>query len=163
MSKILVAGIGNKYCGDDSFGPRVIEALMTKHLPEDVEARDVGLCGSTLAPDLGDCELAIFVDAVKKGGKPGTIYRAEIKADQVKELRPEDVMQPLTLSIHDTGLEELLAYAKTIGTLPPTTIIIGCEVSEITLGETLSRAVEAAVRSTVELILAELQRHCKRK
>jgi hydrogenase maturation protease len=163
MSKILVAGIGNKYYGDDSFGPRVIEALIAKNLPEDVEARDVGLCGSTLAPDLGDYELVIFVDAVMKGGKPGTIYRTEIKADQVKELRPEDVMQSFTFSIHDTGLEQLLSFAKKIGTLPPTTIVFGCEILEITLGETLSRAVEAAVRSTVELIFAELQRYRERK
>jgi len=82
MPKILVAGLRNKYMGDDGFGPRVIEAPMVRNLHENVEARDVGLCGVTLAPDLRDYELVIFVDAVQKGGKPGTIYRSEIKAKQ---------------------------------------------------------------------------------
>jgi hydrogenase maturation protease len=163
MSKILVAGLGNKYLGDDGFGPRVIETLMMRDLPDNVEARDVGLCGVTLAPDLGDYELVIFVDAVKKGGKPGTIYHTEIKAEQVKELKLEDEMHFFTFSIHETGLEELLSFAKKIGTLPPTTIVIGCEILEITLGETLSRAVEAAVPRVVDLILDELQRHRERK
>jgi hydrogenase maturation protease len=163
MSKILVAGIGNKYYGDDGFGPRVIEALMAMNLPEDVEARDVGLCGSTLAPDLDDYELLIFVDAVKKGGRPGTIYRTAIKAEQVKELKLEDALRSFTFSIHDTGLEELLSFAKTIGTLPPTTIVIGCEVLNVKLGDTLNPAVEAAVPGAVELIVEELQRYRERK
>jgi len=163
MSKILVAGVGNKYRGDDGFGPRVVEALLTRDLPENVEARDVGLCGITLAPDLGDYELVIFIDAVEKGGKPGTIYRTGIKAEEVKELKSEESRHSFTFDIHETGLEELLVYAKTIGTLPPTTIVIGCEITEISLGETVSRAVADAVPRAVALILDELQRCCERK
>ncbi len=163
MSKILVAGIGNKYMGDDGFGPRVIETLMARNLPEDVEARDAGLCGVTLAPDLNDYEFAIFVDAVEKGGKPGTIYRTEIKAEQVEELKPGEAMSSFTLSVHEILLEELLRFAKAIGTLPPRTIIIGCEILEIKLGESLTREVEAGVQSAVELIFEELQRYRERK
>ncbi len=163
MPKILVAGVGNKYRGDDGFGPRVVEALMTKGLPETVEARDVGMCGVTLASDLGDYEHIIFVDAVEKGGTPGTIYRTEIKAEEVKELKSEEAKHSFTFDIHETGLEELLVYAKTIGTLPPTTTIIGCEVSEITLGESLSRPVAAAVSRVAAFILDDLQRRCERK
>jgi hydrogenase maturation protease len=153
MSKILVAGLGNKYMGDDGFGPRVIEALMARNPPENVEARDVGLCGVTLAPDLGDYELVIFVDAIQKGGKPGTIYRCEIKAKQVEEPKPEEAVNSFSLSIHETRLEELLLFARAIGTLPPTTIVIGCEVQKISLGESLSPEVDAAVQRAVELIL----------
>ncbi|HID20225.1 MAG TPA: hydrogenase maturation protease [Methanophagales archaeon] len=163
MSKILVAGLGNKYMGDDGFGPRVIEILMTENLPENVEARDAGLCGVTLAPDLNDYELVIFVDAVEQGEKPGTIYRSEIKKEQVKELKPGEAMSSFTLSVHETRLEELLLFAKTIGTLPPTTIVIGCEVREIALGDALSQAVKAAVPRAVEVVLDELQRYCERK
>jgi hydrogenase maturation protease len=160
---ILIAGLGNKYMGDDGFGPKVIEALVARNLPEDVEARDAGLCGVTLAPDLNDYELVIFVDAVEKREKPGTIYRNEIKAEQVEGLKPEEAMNSFTLSVHETRLEELLLFAKAIGTLPPTTIVIGCEVREITLGESLSPEVDAAVLRATELILDELQRYCERK
>ncbi|ATZ61373.2 MAG: hydrogenase maturation protease [Methanosarcinales archaeon Met12] len=163
MQKILVAGIGNKYMGDDGFGPRVVEALTTRDLPEDVEVRDVGLCGVTLAPDLDDYKFVIFVDAVKKGGKPGTIYRIEIGAGQIEKLKPEDARSSLPLSIHEAKLEELLLFAKAIGTLPSTIVVIGCEVVEVTLGEVLSQEVETAVHRAVELILKELQRYRERK
>ena len=149
--------------GDDGFGPRVIDALMTRNLPEDVEARDVGLCGVTLAPDLNDYEFVIFVDAVEKRGKPGTIYRSEIKAEQVEEPKPEEAISSFSLSVHETRLEELLLFAKAIGTLPPTTIVIGCEPKEIKLGEVLTREVDAAVQRAVELVLDELQRYRERK
>ncbi len=156
MSKILVAGIGNKYLGDDGFGPRVVEELQTRELPENVEARDVGLCGITLAPDLSDYNLIIFVDAVNKGGKLGTIYRTGIKAEEVEEIKPGGA-NPFTLSIHEARLEELLSFAKTIGTLPPSIVVIGCEVQDTQLGEEMSRDVVTAVHSAVEIILDELQ------
>ncbi len=159
--KILVAGIGNKYMGDDGFGPMVIETLMMRNLPENVEARDVGLCGMTLAPDLADYELVIFVDAEQKGEKPGTIYRSEIKAEQVEEVKHGEAMSSFTFSLHETKLEDLLLFAKAIGTLSPTTIVIGCEIKEIELGGTLTRKVDAAVQRAVELICEELSEYAQ--
>lgn len=156
MVKILVAGIGNQYMGDDGFGPRVIEELLTRELPENVEARDVGLCGITLAPDLSDYDLVIFADAVHTEGKLGTIYRTKIKADEVEEMKPGGP-NPFNISIHETRLEELLSFAKTIGTLPPTIVVIGCEIKDTQLGEEMSLGVATAVHSAVEIILDELQ------
>jgi hydrogenase maturation protease len=115
-----------------------------------------------LAPDLSDFEFVIFLDAVKQGGKPGTLYRTEIKAEQVKELQPGDAVSSFTFSIHDTGLEKLLSFAKTIGTLPPLTVVIGCEILEIALGQGLSPAVEAATARAVDLLLAEIQGYRER-
>ncbi|MCD5409582.1 MAG: hydrogenase maturation protease [Methanocellales archaeon] len=156
MTRILVAGVGNKYMGDDGFGPRVIETLMMRDLPEDVEVRDVGLCGVTLAPDLGDYEFVVFVDAVKKGGRPGTIYRREIDAREVEKLKPEDARSSFPISIHETKLEDLLLVAKAIGTLPPMVVVVGCEVVKIVPSDALSQEVEAAVHMAVELILKEV-------
>jgi hydrogenase maturation protease len=163
MSYILVAGLGNKYMGDDGFGPRVIETLLSKDLPENVEAQDVGLCGITLAPDLMDYDHVIFIDAVHKGGKPGTIYRIEIKAEEVEELKSDEAMNSFTFSVHETRLEELLLFAKTIGTLPSTVTVIGCEILDTQLGEKMSQDVATAVPRVVEFILDELQRCSERK
>jgi hydrogenase maturation protease len=156
MIKILVAGIGNKYMGDDGFGPRVADAVATRELPENVEARDVGLCGITLAPDLSDYDLVIFADAVNTGGKLGTIYRTRIKAEEVEEMKPEGP-NPFNISIHEARLEELLSFAKTIGTLPPTIVVVGCEVHDTQLGEEMSQDVATAINSAVNIILDELQ------
>jgi hydrogenase maturation protease len=75
MAKVLLADIRNKYYGGDGFGPRVIEELEVRDLPDGVEARDVGLCSWPFALELGEYEGVIFIDAVEKKGKPGTIYR----------------------------------------------------------------------------------------
>lgn len=157
MVQIFVAGIGNKYMGDDGFGPRVIEELLTRELPGDVEARDVGLCGITLAPDLGDYDLVIFADAVNTGGKLGTIYRTEIRAEEVEALKPEGP-NPFNISIHEARLEELLSFAKTIGTLPPRIVVIGCEVHDTQLGEEMSQEVATAIYSAVDIILDDVLR-----
>ena len=156
MAQIFVAGIGNKYMGDDGFGPRVIEELLTRALPENVEARDVGLCGITLAPDLGDYDFVIFADAVNTGGKLGTIYHTRIKAEEVEGMKPEGP-NPFNISIHEARLEELLSFAKTIGTLPSVIVVVGCEVHETQLGEEMSPAVATAIPSAVDIILDELR------
>ena len=72
--RVFIAGIGNKYMGDDGFGPKVVEELLSEEIPSGVEVRDVGLCGITLAPELADYDMVIFVDAVNMDSKPGTIY-----------------------------------------------------------------------------------------
>ena len=171
MPKILVAGIGNKYMGDDGFGPRVVDALLN-HLSSadsdanadvnaDVDVRDVGLCGVTLAPDLADYSLVIFLDAVQRGGSPGTLYRAEIKAEDViiwnENAKEEAILSPI--SIHETRLEEILRFAKAIGTLPERVIFIGCEVKEVKLGEEMSEEVENAVKKAVNIVLEEVSRY----
>lgn len=152
----MVAGIGNKYMGDDGFGPRVIEELLTRELPESVEARDVGLCGITLAPDLGDYDFIIFADAVNTGGKLGTVYHTVIRAEEVEGMTPGGP-NPFNISIHEARLEELLSFAKTIGTLPPTIVVVGCEVHDTQLGEEMSQEVASAIYSAVKIILDELR------
>ena len=169
MPKILVAGIGNKYMGDDGFGPRVVDALLN-HLSSadsdanadvNVDVRDVGLCGVTLAPDLADYSLVIFLDAVQRGGSPGTLYRAEIKAEDVsiwnENAKEEAILSPI--SIHETRLEEILRFAKAIGTLPEKVIFIGCEIKEVKLGEEMSEEVKNAVKKAVNIVLEEVYRY----
>ena len=173
MPKILVAGIGNKYMGDDSFGPRVVDALLNHlssvdldananvNVDADVDVRDVGLCGVTLAPDLADYSLVIFLDAVQRGGSPGTLYRAEIKAEDVsiwnENAKEKAILSPI--SIHETRLEEILRFAKAIGTLPEKVILIGCEIKEVKLGEEMSEEVENAVKKAVNIVLEEISRY----
>ena len=50
---MLVAGIGNLFCGDDGFGPEVVRRLVASdQLPEQVRAVDYGIRGMHLAYDL---------------------------------------------------------------------------------------------------------------
>ncbi|MQA76737.1 MAG: hydrogenase maturation protease, partial [Solirubrobacterales bacterium] len=76
--RILVAGVGNVFCGDDGFGVAVAEHLAAATLPAGVELSDYGIRGIHLAYQLLDgYDLLVLVDAVQRGGEPGTVYLIE--------------------------------------------------------------------------------------
>src|SRR6185369_16680404 len=68
--RVLVAGIGNIFLGDDGFGCAVIERLARRPQPEGVRVRDFGILGLDLAYALLDgYDVTILIDAVSRGGK----------------------------------------------------------------------------------------------
>jgi len=91
--RILIAGIGNIFLGDDAFGVEVIRELSSRVWPDDVRVVDFGVRGYDLAFALTDgYEAAILVDAVGRGEPPGTTYLVEIDdADRSQAVRVEAV------------------------------------------------------------------------
>ena len=75
---MLVAGIGNLFCGDDGFGPEVVRrSLAAGPLPEEVRAVDYGIRGMHLAYDLLDgYDALVIVDAAPGPGRAGHRDRA---------------------------------------------------------------------------------------
>src|SRR5437763_5407130 len=72
--RILVAGIGNIFLGDDAFGVEVVRRLSVRPLPPGVEVRDFGIRGLDLVWAVQDgYEAVILVDAACRGGLPGTL------------------------------------------------------------------------------------------
>ena len=47
--RVLVAGVGNIFLGDDGFGVEVVRRLAERALPEGVEVKDFGIRGMDLA------------------------------------------------------------------------------------------------------------------
>ena len=81
--KILVAGIGNIFLGDDGFGVEVAARLAGAELPEGVRVEDFGIRGVHLAYELLDgYDALVLVDAVPMGEPPGTV--AIIEPDPVE-------------------------------------------------------------------------------
>lgn len=115
---------------------------------------DFGTAGLTVASDLSEYDFIIFLDAVEGGGEPGTLYKREIT---VEEVSVEGVTDLITLSLHEAGLEGLLKLAKALGTLPPRSIIIGCEPKSVELGLELSEEVEAAAKKAVSIVMEILR------
>src|SRR5687768_5994190 len=72
--RVLVAGLGNIFLGDDAFGVEVSRRLLTAGLPPDVRVMDIGIRSVHLAYELleADYDTTILVDAVCRGGDPGT-------------------------------------------------------------------------------------------
>jgi len=88
--KVLVAGIGNIFLGDDGFGVEVAARLARVELPDGVRVVDYGIRGMHLAYDLANgYDAAILIDATPRGGEPGTIYVIEPgPAESESEPRP---------------------------------------------------------------------------
>lgn len=69
--RILVAGIGNIFFGDDAFGCEVAKQLSGRELPENMRVVEFGIRRFDLAYALLDAyDLSLLVDATQRGGKP---------------------------------------------------------------------------------------------
>jgi hydrogenase maturation protease len=146
--RILVAGLGNIFLGDDGFGVEVARRLASENLPDRVKVADIGIRGVHLAYEmLEDYEMTIFVDTVAKGDAPGTIY--------VIRHEPEEA-DPVAVDAHSMSPDSVLALLDNLGGRATNVWIVGCEPADteerIGLSDTASAAVEEAVRVVWELI-----------
>lgn len=128
--RILIAGIGNIFLGDDSFGVEVAQRLMSrkdKHYPESIHVEDFGIRGIDLAYTLLDkYDTLILVDAVARGGAPGTLYLIE---PDLTGIDPEKGLEAGRTAVETHSMDPLkvLAFARTVGAQPIQTFLIGCE------------------------------------
>jgi hydrogenase maturation protease len=145
MKRILVAGIGNIFFGDDAFGVEVSRRLGARTLPEGVRVVDFGIRGLDLTYALMEgWDAAILVDAAPRGGKPGTLYVLEPEVDGV----------PASIETHGMDPAKVLALLREMGGTPPVLRIVGCEPGTIPEGfeQRLSPEVEAAIDPAVALV-----------
>jgi hydrogenase maturation protease len=149
--RILVAGVGNVFLGDDGFGVEVVKRLASRGLPEGVEVVDFGIRGMDLAYALqDDYELVIFVDATPRGEEPGTVYLIEPEIEE-----DGGVM----LDTHGMDPVRVLKLSRALGARPTRTLVVGCEPQVVVSGEDyddmimeLSEPVRAAVEEAVKLV-----------
>lgn len=155
--RILVAGIGNVFLGDDGFGVETLRQLSSYELPGQVEAVDFGVRGVHLAYQLLDgYDTLVLADATARGGAPGTLYL--IEADVPGTVQPGAAL----LDGHHMAPDAVLALLGTLcegtGSAPPRRIlVVGCEPASIAEGIGLSEPVAAAVPEAVRMILGLLR------
>jgi hydrogenase maturation protease len=152
--RILVAGIGNVFLGDDGFGVEVAGRLARSELPAGVDVEDFGIRGMDLAYALRDYDVAIFVDALPRGNAPGTLYLIEPDVDEGRAAIDTHGMDPV----------KVLALARHLGDRVPRVLVVGCEPATVMSGDDdlaadLSEPVRAAVgeaQRMVESLLDDL-------
>jgi hydrogenase maturation protease len=149
-STVLVLGLGNPLRGDDGIGPRIVEELIRRGLPEGVTAQDVGNAGLDLLNVLEGWERAVIVDAADMGRAPGRFVR--FTPDEVRLTQASD-----HISLHNAGLSEVLALADALGKTLPEVVIFGVQPAEIDWRAGLSSSVEAAIPVLTDAIIAELE------
>jgi len=150
-TRVLVAGIGNIFMGDDGFGVEVAERLAARELPAGVTVSDFGIRGLDLVYALGEgYDAAVFVDAMPRGEPPGTLFVIE------PELESSD--EPVALDAHGMDPVKVLMLAGQLGEVPKRILVVGCQPQlqmtgdeEEVVGE-LSEPVHAAIDEAVELV-----------
>jgi hydrogenase maturation protease len=160
--RILVAGIGNIFLGDDAFGVEVIRRLSAQELPETVRVRDFGISGYDLAYALLDgYDLTILVDACPRGDAPGTLYVIEPEVNQ----DDQSESAPIALDAHTMNPVSVIRMARTMGPISKRIVLVGCEPATLGgeegrmgLSETVSASVDGAVK-LVEKLIADPQRN----
>jgi hydrogenase maturation protease len=150
VRRILVAGIGNVFLGDDAFGVEVIGRLRALPWPEAVDVVDFGIRGIDLAYAMPEYEAVVLVDVVSRGGSPGSLY----------VLEPTVGAGEVDVQLHSMTPDRVLQWLA--GQKRPDTVrIVGCEPA--TFGEEgfgqsgLSEAVELAIPEAVRLVQSLVQ------
>jgi hydrogenase maturation protease len=164
-ARILVAGIGNIFLGDDGFGSEVVRHA---ELPQDdpsVQVIDYGIRGMHLAYDLLEpWDSLVLVDAVPSRGHPGTLH--------VFQAEHESPSETSGLDGHSMDPAAVFASLRALGGSPPYTVVVGCEAGSVEEGigltEPVAKAVPRAMRAVEEIVAAlqarlpsaEKQREC---
>lgn len=148
--RILVAGIGNIFFGDDAFGCEVAQQLARRPLSEGVRVTDFGIRSYDLAYAIMDgYDATILVDASPQGSEPGTIYLIEPDLKKLDELPDEAV------NAHSMNPVRVLQLVRSLGGNFGWLRVVGCEpaVLEVEDGAMgLSEKVQAAVAPAIGMI-----------
>jgi hydrogenase maturation protease len=155
-ARVLIAGIGNIFLGDDGFGVEVARRLASCDLPADVRVVDFGIRGLDLVYALQDgYKTTILIDAFPQGKAPGTVSLVE---PDLKDLQgtPE---QGGFVEPHGMNPMNVLRMAKTMQAPLEHILLIGCEPAylggddgHMGLSEPVEAAVSEAVKTTQNLV-----------
>jgi hydrogenase maturation protease len=149
---ILVAGVGNVFFGDDGFGVEVVRRLAQRQLGPRVRVMDAGIAGLHLAYALCDCEAAVLVDAVRRGGPPGTLYVIE----------PDDPgpdageFGPCDFDAHAMDPVKVLRFVHALGGKLRALRVVGCEPGPI--GDDVGMELSPPVREAIDAALLLVER-----
>ncbi|MGH7687044.1 MAG: hydrogenase maturation protease [Candidatus Dormibacteria bacterium] len=162
-ARVLVAGIGNVFLGDDAFGVEVAQLLLRRQsLPAEVKVVDYGIRGYDVAYEmLNDYEATVLIDATSRGDAAGTVYVIEPDLDS-------DLPNPDDMPDHGQGAFQghamtpaaVFTLVRTLGGTPRRVLIVGCEpeslgdetIGQMGLTETVERAVPTGADTVEHLV-----------
>jgi len=149
--RILIAGIGNIFLGDDGFGVEVVRRLAHCRLPEGVRVADFGIRGFDLAYALQDgYETTILVDACPHGQQPGTVYVIEPALDAA-----ENATQQSMVDAHSMNPINVIRMARAMNAPIKRILLVGCE-PETLGGEEGAMGLSAPVGAAVDVAVKQI-------
>jgi hydrogenase maturation protease len=149
-NRILIAGIGNIFFGDDAFGGEVIKELIKSPLPEGVDAVDFGIRSYDLAYSIMDgYAVTILVDITTRGEPPGTVYLIELDQEKIGNL------EATAPDGHSLDPVAVLRLTQSLGGQIERLYLVACEPAVLETEDgriELSELVQAAVPEAVRVI-----------
>ncbi|MET8354276.1 hydrogenase maturation protease [Micromonospora sp. NPDC005206] len=163
--RILVAGIGNIFLGDDAFGVEVVRRLRDVVLPPGVDVSDYGIRGIHLAYDLldGRHDVLVLVDALPLDEPPGTLAVLQVDLDDPGwTLRPADVLDAPAADAHGMDPESVLHLLRGLGGSVDRVLVVGCRPAVLDermgLSAPVAAALDEAVRTVTGIVREEAAR-----
>ena len=151
--RILVAGIGNIFFGDDAFGCEVATELAKRSWPGGVRIVDFGIRAYDLAYAIIDgYDATILIDAAPRGEKPGTVYLLELDPEKIDTCGDEVV------DAHALTPVRVLQLIRALGGRAENLYLVGCEPARwdgegiIGLSDEVRDAVSVAVKMIEKII-----------
>jgi hydrogenase maturation protease len=153
VKRVLIAGMGNVFSGDDGAGPYTVRLLESHYdFAEGVELADLGTPGLDLASDLAAFDVVILFDSVNDGRPAGSVTR----------YRKEEILRNggelMRMDTHSLALPESLFIAGLAGQVPEDLLLIGITGERFDAGPGLSESVRNAINQAILIALAELDR-----
>jgi len=147
VRKLLFLGLGNPILSDDAVGIRVVDKI--KSIMGDSNGIDFvtgSMAGLRILDVIQGYDELVIVDAIEKGGEPGTLYKIPI----------EDLESTLHLtSLHSINLVTAIELGRKMSLKIPKRIsIYGIEVKDVVkFSEKMTPEVEESIPKNAEEII----------
>jgi hydrogenase maturation protease len=157
---VLISGIGYSNLSDMSFGRVLLGELAAMTWPADVRVEDLNYGAIMIYQWFEESPIkydkAIFVSAVKRGRRPGTLEK--YRWDGILP-SAEDIQDRIAEAVTGTiSLENLLIVCRHFGVLPDEVVIIEVEPENENWGAEFSPCVAAKANEAIELVREEALR-----
>ena len=145
---ILVLGLGNILLSDEAVGVRVVDALVDNPEAESLGLKlmDGGTMGMSLLVEMEDADALIIIDAAFLKESPGFLKVFEGQG-------MDDFLRHRGRSPHDIGLDDLMDGLRLREAVPERRALIAIQPEILTVGENLTKAVEAAVPEAAKTVI----------
>ncbi len=150
----LLLGVGNLLWADEGFGVRCVEAFAEHYeIPDNLRVVDGGTQGLYLVDLLREHDPVVIFDAVDFGDRPGSL----------RLVRDEEIpafVGAYKMSLHQAGLQEVIACARLLGGCAARMLLIGVQPVELEdYGGSLRPAVRARIPEALDLAADYLAGH----
>ena len=132
--------MGNLLMKDDGVGIHALRELARQWQGDEVEWIDGGTDAWSAVWRVRDCRWVLVLDAIRVGGKPGSVYRLSL--DALEEDAPG-------VSLHDVSLAGLIRFESAMGDGFESVRVVAMEPADISPGTELSETCRAALSDMV--------------